>query len=201
VNGRRWLAVDADLFGKSFTHDLYEYFGCAGVVTWIAYLCACKRSHIPGRIRIMNDVQARHELGLIGWELVDNKGTPWTLDEFWTFTGRKKQTRRTPVGRQFDVIATHWERWQKTAATSYEAERKGRWAAQKRDAPASRNRRARVANATPDSDIDNDIPPTPLEGGADALRAASQNPQDLRAALDNLKASLTPPPPPKKPRP
>src|SRR5688572_14966550 len=94
-DGRRWLALDADLFGKRLAAELYHRFGWAGVVTWIAFLCACKRSRVPGRISVSNDTQAAHLLGIADWELADNDGKPWTLTDFWTFTGRKKQTRRT----------------------------------------------------------------------------------------------------------
>lgn len=151
TDGRRWLALDADMFGKRFTHDLYDRFGPTGVAVWVAFLCACKQSRVPGRIKVMNSTQAAYELGIAGWELVDNKGEPWDLDDFWTFTGRKKQTRRTPHGRRtdarrtpygqcFDVVATHWERWQK--------------------------RTSGAKNSRPDLDLDLDIPPTPPRGSS-----------------------------------
>lgn len=216
TNGRRWVALDADMFGKPFTIDLHDRFGPAGIAVWVAFLCACKRSHIPGRIRVMNEYQAARELGIAGWELVDSKGEPWTLDDFWAFTGRKKQTRRTSVGRArdkrrtsdgraTDVIATHWERWQKERATSEEAERKRR-SRSKNKWDTSRTNPGHNLGHTPDANRtnvrpDNDIyiytPPTPPEGGDDALRAEKPNPQNLRAGLDAVRATMPPPPPPK----
>lgn len=187
-SGRRWLALDADMFGKPFTLDLHLEFGWAGVGTWIAFLCACKRSRTPGTVRFLNEADARSQLGILGWDLVDGLGKEWSLDDFWAFTGRKKQTRKTSRGREMNVTATHWERWQDDKRMQDGRERKRR----------SRDKNVRTL-VTPDSDLDLDldIPPTPQ--GADALRAASQNPQDLRAAVNALKATLAPPIPPKKP--
>lgn len=213
MSGQRWLALDADLFGKPFIHDLYERFGWAGVGVWIAFLCACKQSRTPGQIRVTNDVQAMSELGILGWDLVDGKGEPWTMSEFWEFTGRKKQTRRTLVGRTrdvrrtsdgraTDVRATHWERWQERYATSRERERKRTSRAQKRPdgGGTSTGHYADTTrtNVRRDRDSDSDNPPTPLEGGRDALRAEDQKqtPQNLRAGLGAVVASMPPPPPP-----
>src|SRR5689334_4739104 len=95
VTNRRWLAIDADIMGKPFTLDLYHQFGWTGVGTWVAFLCACKRSRTPGTIRFLNQADALAQLGLLGLDLIDNDGKEWSLDDFWTFTGRKKQTRRT----------------------------------------------------------------------------------------------------------
>lgn len=216
TKGRRWLALDADMFGKPFIHDLHDRFGPAGVVVWVAFLCTCKQSRTPGRITFMNSAQAASEMGIAGWELVDTKGETWDLDDFFAFTGRKKQTRRmpygrrsdvrrTPYGQRMDVVATHWERWQDDARTANEHERKRRWAEENtrraRVAQPSRTRRVTRREIDADLDLDLDIPPTPLEGGADALRAESQNPEDLRAAVNDLMANLPPPPKPKPKRP
>lgn len=194
THGRRWLALDADLFGKRFTDDLYSEFGWAGVVVWVAYLCACKRSATPGRITFLNDVQAAHELGIDGWELVDNDGKTWELSDFWTFTGRKKQTRRTPNGRRMDVTSTHWERWQETYARAREAERKSTSRGKKSRTQPGHAPDNRRTNVRPDSDSDSDIPPTPQRGGE---LTSSSNGQvntedlvDLTTAIGDLKAAL-----------
>lgn len=180
-NGRRWLALDADMFGKPFTLELYHEFGWAGVGTWIAFLCACKRSHTPGTFRFISEPDARAQLGLLSWELVDNKGQVWTLDEFWLFTGRKKQTRRTRRGREMNVTATHWGRWQQDATRSREAERKRTSRDKKRPGPVRERVDIDWTNGRPDRDNDSDTPQPP-KGGQVTRRA--EEPKDLRAALN-----------------
>lgn len=209
-DAQRWLAIDADMFGKRFIDDLYDEFGWAGIVVWIAFLCACKKNRIPGRIRVMNDIQAATELGLAQWDLVDNKGAPWTLSEFWAFTGRKKQTRqilvqrrdssrtrdgrvtdssRTAHGRVRDVCATHWERWQNR--TSHHTNR----------GPAGPLVRG---GASADLDLDLDLDkknPKPQTGGdppdpAPTSRTNGTNPRDRgtnpRAKGTNPRAKTEP---------
>lgn len=205
TNGRRWLALDADMFGKRFTHDLHQRFGPAGVAVWVAFLCACKQSQTPGRIRIANDYDAMTKLGIVGWDLRDDKGEPWTLSEFFDFTGRKKQTRRVAVQllnsrriadqRLLDVCATHWERWQNDRRTDAERLRKRRWWAENRSAGASSDCASdalgRVALDAPDIDKDKDISPYPTQGAPPPappgtnLRANGTNP---RARGTNLRA-------------
>lgn len=160
----RWLAIDADMMGKPFTHQLYQRFGWAGIGVWVAFLCACKRSRNPGSIRFLNESDASAQLGILGWELVDTKGENWDLTDFWTFTGRKKQTKRTSRGREMNVRATHWGRWQETARTQNERDRKSRWAAQNRVDTTSRTRRVPRREVDADIDIDSDTPLPPTGG-------------------------------------
>lgn len=173
TEGRRWLAVDADMFSKRFINDLHERFGPAGVAVWVAFLCACKMSPQQGKVRMASDHDGMYKLGLSGWDLIDNKGEPWTLTEFFEFTGRKKQTRRVAVQlsdsrriaaqRLLDVCATHWEHWQDACRTDVERLRKRRWAQQNRRRVdvASASRARREIDADIDSDIDSDISPLP----------------------------------------
>lgn len=198
TNGRRWLALDADLFGKPFTLDLHHRFGWAGIAVWVAFLCACKRSRTPGTVRFLNEADARGQLGILGWELADDKGEPWTLEDFWLFTGRKKQTRRTRRGREMNVTSTHWGRWQQDATRAREAERKRTSRTQKRPGRVRPSPDIARTNVRPDRDIDKDTPLPPAERGAEvALRA---EPQNLRAGLDALRATMPPPPAPPKRR-
>jgi hypothetical protein len=196
TNGRRWLALDADMFGKPFTLDLHHEFGWAGIGVWVAFLCACKRSRIPGRFTFLCEADARAQLGILGWELTDDQGKPWTLDDFWLYTGRKKQTRRTRRGREMNVTPTHWERWQQDAGRSREAERMRRTRGQNRSDRVPNDPNTARTNVRLDKDIDSDTPQPPAERGAEvALRA---DPQNLRAGLDAVIGSMPPPPPPPK---
>ena len=164
-DGRQWLALDADMFGKRFVHDLYDQFGWAGVAVWTAFLCACKQSRRPGRVRMLNDLDGMVKLGIAEWDLVDNKGQAWSLTEFFDFTGRKKQTRRVAVqrtnsrrtgdGRVRDVCATHWGHWQ------------NRTSHRKNGGPEGPPR------ARADLDLDSDNPPTPRKAGGSGRRFAS----------------------------
>lgn len=194
TDGRRWLALDADLFGKRFTDDLYRQFGWAGVVTWVAFLCACKRSRHPGRISALNENDAAHILGIADWDLADNDGKPWTLEEFWAFTGRKKQTRRTRHDRRFDVISTHWDRWQFAAGKSREAERMRRSRADKRSRGSGRATDRARTSVGPDVDPDCDTPLAPP--GGDGMTSSSNGQVktedliDLGTAVGELKAAM-----------
>lgn len=193
TNGRRWLALDADMFGKPFTLDLLHEFGWAGVGTWVAFLCACKRSRTPGSVRFLNEADARAQLGILGWQLVDSEGKEWTLEDFWLYTGRKKQTRRTHRGREMNVTATHWGRWQQDAGRARAAEQKRRSRAQKRPNTSGHNPDTPRTNVRPDIDLDSDTPQPP-NGGPDALRAEGQKPSqdlvDLGQAVGELKAAM-----------
>lgn len=190
TDGRRWLALDADMFGKRFTDDLYHKFGWAGIAIWIAFLCACKRSRVPGRMRFINEPDALAQLGVIGWELVDNQGKPWALEDFWTFTGRKKQTRRTSRGRETDVRATHWERWQETYATQRKAEQMRTSRAQKRGSVQPQMWNGDATNVERDSDSDSDTPLPPGGGSEVTSSKKDEQPKDLRVAANAIKAML-----------
>lgn len=166
MKGRQWLAFDAYFFGKPFPIELQERFGPTGVVLFIGFLCACKRSHPQGQISYMSDTEALHQMGLDDCLLIDNDGEKWSLDAFWTFTGRMKQTKKTTRGRVRNVKSTHWERWQDVARRDMAAERQRRSRAKNgcdtgRDDERDIERDATVTDIDLDLDSDNDIPLTP----------------------------------------
>lgn len=142
--GRQWLVFDADFFDNNFTIALLERFGPAGVALFMAFLCGCKRNHIQGRISYRNEWEALEKLGIAVVQLADNDGLPFTLDEFWEFTGKYKQTRRTRQGHTWNVFATGWEDWQQSKNRLVTAERK-------------RRSRAEKSHASMGRDIDSDI--------------------------------------------
>jgi hypothetical protein len=122
----QWLALDTQFFAKPFPIRLQERFGPTGVCLFIAFLCACKRNSPQGEISFSSDVQALQELGLHGQPLVDAAGNEWSLEDFWAFTGRMKQTKKTARGRVKNVKCTHWERWQDRIQRDQAAERQRR---------------------------------------------------------------------------
>jgi hypothetical protein len=157
--GRQWLAFDADFFFNPFTIRLRNQFGPAGIVAWVAFLCACKRSRTPGTIRYSTDAHLRDQLRLHDLELVDQDGKEWTLDDLWTFTGRQKQTRRTSHGGWMYVKSTHWERWQKDAQRDANAQR---MAGKRRahDAHTSRTEPAQKRDRDREGDREPPYPPS-----------------------------------------
>jgi hypothetical protein len=173
--------------GKPFTLDLYHRFGWAGIGTWIAFLCACKRSRTPGTIRFLNEADACAQLGILGWELVDNEGKEWSLNDFWLYTGRKKQTRRTSRGREMNVRATHWGHWQQDAGRAREAERRRRSRDKNVRTPAGHAADAPRTNVRPDSDSDSDTPLPPIGGAKLTPSSNSEQPKDLREAIGALR--------------
>ena len=126
----QWLKLDAYFLAKPFTIRVLERFGPAGVVTWVAYLAACKRNPTQGRFTFTSDADAVCQLLLQDLPLVDAKGQPWTIDEFFAFTGRMKQTKKTRHGHVRNVISTHWKQWQNAQKTDDARERKRRSRAQ-----------------------------------------------------------------------
>lgn len=180
MKGRQWLAFDAYFFGKPFPIELQERFGPTGVVLFVAFLCACKRSQPQGQISYMSDTEALHQMGLDDCLLVDSHGEKWSLDEFWTFTGRMKQTKKTARGRVRNVISTHWERWQDVARRDMAAERQRRSRAKNgrdtgRDEECDSERDDRVTDIDLDLDSDIDIPQTPPGVEPPAPRTNSRN--------------------------
>lgn len=149
--GRQWLVFDADFFDNSFTLALLERFGPAGVTLFMAFLCGCKRNHIQGRISYRNEFEALEKLGVATMQLADKEGLPFTLDEYWEFTGAYKQTRRTRQGHTWNVFATGWEDWQQSKNRLVAAERKRRSRAEKRH-----NDEGRDNDSERDSETDSD---------------------------------------------
>lgn len=165
-SGRQWLALDVFFFGKPFPIKLKERFGLAGVCVYLAFLCACKRNHPQGEISFMGTAGALQEMRVDGWPLVDDQGHEWTLDEFWAFTGRMKQTRKTSRGHVTNVKSTHFERWQETVQRDQAAERQRRSRARNdRDEMRDNERDRGVTNTVTDLDSDLDTPLPPKGGG------------------------------------
>jgi hypothetical protein len=93
-----------------------------GLLVWVLYLAACKRSRQQGTFTFTTEEAAWMELGL-----ADPKDRPdFTLAEFFKYTGQLKQTRQTRLGQLQHVTATHWEEWQETVKRRLEADKKKR---------------------------------------------------------------------------
>jgi hypothetical protein len=115
---RRYVPLDVyTAFGKTGTH-LLKKWGMEGLCTWHLLLAAAKREPIQGTFTYVTDVEA--------WAKLGAAATLFTVDEFFAFTGRIKQTRKTRVGRIKNVEITQWGDWNKAFERQTEAEKKSR---------------------------------------------------------------------------
>lgn len=153
----RWVAFDVHFYDNDLGVGIRERFGPVGLVLFSAFLCACKRSSSPGHFRYSSTADALNTLGLPGLRLGDENGAEFTLDEFWTYLGQRKMTRRTRRGRITDVVATRWERWQNDFGRQTEAEDKRRSRA--RNTPTVPGQSTDDAPTDQDLDPDNDKDP------------------------------------------
>jgi hypothetical protein len=106
---KQWWAASVHIFDGDLGVDLRDRFGPVGLCMWVGFLSACKRSINPGKISYSSDGECLSLMGLPGLELVDEDGEPFSLDEFWTFLGHRKQTSRTVRRRLIYVTATRWD--------------------------------------------------------------------------------------------
>lgn len=172
---KQWFAASVHIFDGDLGCDLRDEFGTAGLCMWVGFLAACKRSISPGKISYASDGECLSLMGLPGLELVNEEGEPFTLEDFWTFLGHRKQTSRTARRRLVYVTATRWEQWQNSGKQQAEAERKSRSrATSERTEPGhepDRNRPYRDSDRDSERDNDKDI----SARARTALRAVAPN--------------------------
>jgi len=103
---RRWIKLSADFPFDSTSTRIGDKFGPVGVLLWAAYLTACKRGGIEGRITYASEED--------GWLLLGVEPQEWTLAQFFAFTGRLKQTRKLrerSARRTTTIICSAWDDW------------------------------------------------------------------------------------------
>lgn len=133
--------------GKTGSRIL-ESFGVEGLGVWGCFLAACKASRPQGEISFASEPEGWALLGLTGFE------PQFTLEAFFTFTGRMKQTRRTRSGRVSYVVCTSWGDWNDAAKREAAKRRKSR------SRPPSRRdikRTSGVTESEPKRDLDIEI--------------------------------------------
>jgi hypothetical protein len=107
-DGRRaqYVPVDTGIaFGKTATR-LKKKFGRDGLLTWVLFLAACKRSREQGTFTYTSESE--------GWQLIglDYPDTPtFSLDQFFAFTGRGGGTRLVRSGAVRRVSVVKWKTW------------------------------------------------------------------------------------------
>lgn len=192
---RRFVAWDVLFFDGTFGVMLRERFGPTGITLFLAFICACKRSIVPGQIEYGSEADFLAQVGLPDLRMVNEAGEEWTLDEFWRALGDHKQTSRTRRGRLVNVRSTRWERWQVDITSEITAERKRRSRAtntgtkhgQSTDGTGTKEARKR-----PETERETDPPSSPP---VDTNGAASIG----KSEEDRSRAEPTPPPEPPGP--
>lgn len=143
---RQWLAVDTHYASSKLALGLREHFGIIGVTVFDLFLRACKRNAIQGEVTYNSDQDFLAQIGMPGLVLVNETGTAWTLDEFFTYVGQQKNTRRTRRGGLTVVSSTRWEQWENTRSK-----------ARNIGPLPARNESNAGADNDSDHDIDNDL--------------------------------------------
>lgn len=161
VNDRRrsrWITWDVHFLDGPTGSAIYERFGFAGVALFAGFLSACKRNSVQGQFAYGSDADGLAQMGYPGAELVDGTGSAFTLDDYWTLTGRLKQTSRRRRGRVTYVTSTNWAKWQQNYGTRKGDEEKGRSGAGNTDEKpdASSQDATELLALDPDSDHDPD---------------------------------------------
>jgi hypothetical protein len=90
-------------FTKTGT-KLLNRWGPEGLLTWILFLAACDRELVRGEFVYTSDDEAWGKLGA--------RASAFELDEFFTYMGHLKQTKRTRSGRITYVSCRRWKDWQ-----------------------------------------------------------------------------------------
>lgn len=107
-------------FSKTGT-KLKARFGRDGLLIWTLYLISCKTNWIQGQLTYTSEVDGWSKLGLYPDQPPDV-----TLEEFFTYTGQLKQTRRRRSGDVTDVVCTHWQDWNDEITREFDADKKAR---------------------------------------------------------------------------
>lgn len=116
----RFARIDVDFMSKNTAQTLLDELGPWGPLLFLALILKAKDGVEPGVFTYTTDA--------IGWDRLGILDPPEdiTLDQFFTVTGRLKQTRRTCVGRVKNVTLTRYADWQKDSKRYEEAVKKRR---------------------------------------------------------------------------
>lgn len=110
MDGRRrqWFPLDSTFMFGRLACRLKHEFGPVGPLVWIAFLAACKRYHIQGRIQFGSEIEAWRMMGFT--EPVDN----FDLEAFWRRLGQLHKTSRRRDGDLTTIICRVWDDWNTT---------------------------------------------------------------------------------------
>lgn len=137
---------------------IQDRFGVAGLGIWASMMASADHGLIL--FRHAED-----------WLAIGITNPPdFTLDEFLTFLGHRKQTRRTRQGHAQYVELTRWEDWNNTRKRELARRRKSRYRAQKKW----------------DTRWDNGVPSSVPSGGTGESAEAELETEDKPKAVDLL---------------
>jgi hypothetical protein len=103
---RRYVPIGVEIAHSETGGRLLDKFGCDGLLTWILVLAAAKRNRVEGEFQWYSEEGGWAELGLAYPNTPD-----FTLEEFFTYTGRIKQTHKTRQRPGRNVTITRWGEW------------------------------------------------------------------------------------------
>lgn len=99
----RYVPLDVFVAFDEFGSKLVEKWGMEGLCCWMLLLAAAKREVTQGLFTYTSEEEA--------WSKLGAKPAGLTLDEFLTYTGRCKKTRKTRQGRITYVQLRMWDKW------------------------------------------------------------------------------------------
>jgi hypothetical protein len=121
----RYFHVDVSFMHKRTADVLYQEFGHAGPLVFLALCAQAKNGRPPGTFEYENEPLGWFYLGLKGRE------PDFTLEEFFKVTGKLKQTAKRRQTHGNHVVLTQYARWQKDARRLQGVERQRRYRAKK----------------------------------------------------------------------
>lgn len=117
---QRYARIDVDFAHKRTARRLTEELGIVAPYVFITLILRAKDGIEPGTFVYRSEA--------VGWEKLgfDPEAMPFTLDEFFTVTGRLRQTSRKRLGDIWNVKLTQYGEWQKDSKRYEEAAKKSR---------------------------------------------------------------------------
>lgn len=111
---QRYARIDVDFFHKNTARKLQTELGLAGPLVFLSLILRAKDGIEPGVFVYRSEA--------VGWEKLgfDPEAMPFTLDTFFTTTGRLRQTSRKRLGDIWNVKLSHYGEWQQESR-KYEA--------------------------------------------------------------------------------
>lgn len=99
----QYVPLDSQIAFKRTGEALLKKWDMEGLCAWMLLLAAAKREPVQGTFTFASDAEA--------WSKIGAQPVGFTLDEFLTFLGRRKQTSRRRHGRLTYLEITNWGRW------------------------------------------------------------------------------------------